>query len=73
MCLLSGAFGRVFKGMLQREQIEGEQSKTVQVAIKTIKSKCQHMTTHDAIVFQFTTIVDAYTHTLINKCTLAHP
>ena len=65
--MLSGAFGRVFKGILQREQVEGEQSKTVQVAIKTIKSKCQQTTTHHAIVFQFIPIVEPCTHALINK------
>ena len=70
MCLLLGAFGRVFKGILQREHADGEQSKTLQVAIKTIKSECQHMTTHDAIVFQFITIVDACTHALTNKHTI---
>ena len=68
VCFL-GAFGRVFKGILQREHhgIDGEQSRTLQVAIKTIKSECQQRTTYDTIVFQFTAIVDACTHTLINK------
>ena len=57
--MLSGAFGRVFKGILQREHADGEQGKTLQVAIKTIKSECQNMTTPDAIVLQFIAIVDA--------------
>ena len=58
MRLISGAFGRVFKGILQREPAGGTMQ---QVAIKTIKSECQRSTTHDAIVRQFTAIVDACT------------
>ena len=58
MRLISGAFGRVFKGILRREPAGGTMQ---QVAIKTIKSECQCSTTHDAIVHQFTAIVDACT------------
>lgn len=65
--MLSGAFGRVFKGILQREHADGEQGKTLQVAIKTIKSECQNMTTPEPIVLQFIAIVDACACTPINK------
>ena len=61
MRLISGAFGRVFKGILRRERAGGEQSTMQQVAIKTIKSECQCTTTHGAIVCQFTAIVEACT------------
>ena len=39
---ISGAFGRVYKGFLQSLQRDGEQIRSLEVAIKTIKSKCSN-------------------------------
>ena len=36
-----GAFGRVFKGLLETEHKDDGQRRTMQVAIKTIKSEKQ--------------------------------
>ena len=71
MQLNSGAFGRVFKGILRREPTGGGQSTMQQVAIKTIKSECQRLTTHDAIVCQFTAIDDACIQVVV--CLHTHP
>ena len=38
-CVHAGAFGRVFKGFLQTEVTDDKQRKSLEVAIKTIKSE----------------------------------